>query len=189
MDYTIHAVSYSEFKTIYHSMMVKDFPKNELRPLFMFRSLFRKGAFTCLVMKDQETILGYACLIEHNTISLLDYFAINQAMRGSGIGTVFLAELKNYVSTDGMIIESELPYKAKTAAEKQVREKRVSFYERNGAEMSDYEWRAFGVGYHLLWYPFSDSSTRPKLNVEIQKLYTQAMPGFIVRRFTSLTEQ
>ena len=186
MTYTIEAINFPVFKKLYQEVLVHDFPRNELRPLWMFRSLFRKNDYTVLVMEECGRILAYACIIVDEVASLLDYFAVNKDLRGSGIGSVFLSELKHYLDCDGLIIESEQPDQAKNNKEKETRTKRVSFYEKNGALLSPYHWHAFGVDYHLLYLPLKQERKMPQLDIRIKRLYRKAMPKMAVRYFTSI---
>ena len=183
----IRKVEIKEFEKIYRELIVVDFPKNERRPLLMIKDLFRKGLYFCWVLCDNEEVSAYACFMQnHDKKSmLLDYFAVAANKRGSGIGSTFLELLREQLSGGGVIIECEMPEKASGEKEAEIRKRRIEFYRRNGAVLSDFGWSAFGVDYKLLWLPLEDQLSEVKLEEEIKNIYSKAMPSFLAKKLTS----
>lgn len=189
-DTTMEIVPAEAFPALYREHIVRDFSANERRPLFSIRQLLRKGRYTCWRMVRDGEMAAYACFV-HNTETssvLLDYYAVMPHMRGTGIGSKFLASLRGVVDVDGIIIESEMPSHAQDAEDMQIRTRRIAFYERNGAELSTLGWYAFGVDYNLLWLPVRRPMNQGAMGKDIQQLYAQTSPAFILKAQTRLYE-
>lgn len=190
VDYSVRAISFDEFKPIYDERMMVDFPDNERRSVRSIRRMFRHSKYEVYVLEKENHVYGYACLIkdEGENIALLDYYAIDKAHRSEGLGSVFLQLLKQTLSYQGLLIESERPNDTEISEEIHIRERRIDFYLRNDAKMTHYYWDAFGVGYHLLWLPIDEDNDRREYVAKIPEFYRSAMPGYYVRKHTSLIE-
>ncbi|AGN25124.1 N-acetyltransferase GCN5 [Erysipelothrix rhusiopathiae SY1027] len=92
VDYEIKELNYEAFIPIYNNFMINDFPDDELRSLHSIKRMFRDGRYSVLVMVEDDVLLAYANFItdEDGRVALLDYYAVTQARRGQGIGTLFL---------------------------------------------------------------------------------------------------
>lgn len=183
----IRQLSLAEFETLYKERIAADFPRGERRPLFAIRGLYRKGQYVCIVL-DEGGILAYAAFIYHNATGsvLLDYFAVAKDLRGSGIGSRFLAMLQEYWDKDGIILECEAPESATNAEETSIRNRRIAFYERGGAVVTTYRWQAFGVAYRILWLPINRQAAEVDIVKELPFLYQCSMPGFLCRLLMKL---
>lgn len=179
--YKLESLDYESFSHLYHDKLVNDFPRSELRPLWMFRKVFKKESYQCIVMRKEEVVVAYACILMHADQALLDYYAVDSTMRGTGLGSEFLSQLKSFLDISGLIIESELPHEAKDQKDELIRLRRIQFYQRNGAILSPYEWHAFGVGYHLMWLPFQEDAVA---RYDMRDLYSSLMPRFVLKLFT-----
>lgn len=125
---------------IYEKYMVNDFPKCELKPLSIILNAKSNSYYKCFGLIDDITneVCAYAYLAngkKQETV-LLDYFAVNSSMRGQGIGSRMLAEIKKYYKENtkvkNIIVESESVESAVNEEQIFVRERRIRFYERNG---------------------------------------------------------
>lgn len=178
----------NKLKQFYKENVVRDFPKNERRPYRTIKKLYKKGWYRLLCMYDGNSILqGYAFLFysaDKKTV-LLDYFAVMPNMRGSGIGSSFLCQMVHILDVDGIIIESEFPESAPNDHEKTIRNKRIAFYTRNKAQLSDYLWTAFNVDYNLLWIPVKCKYDGRNIAQQVNKLYKECLPIFVGKRFLS----
>lgn len=175
----VRKVSYKEFEKIYKGKIKRDFPPLETRPLSAIKKLFDKDMYFCLVMTDQTgNTDAYACFLksEKTTSVLLDYYAVEPQKRGTGIGSKFIKEIVKNVDCDGILIESEMPSKAKSRDDKIIRERRIAFYQNNGARLSKYGWRAFCVDYNLLWLPVKKELCDRNIGKEILSIYSQYTP-------------
>ena len=65
-----------------------------------------------------------------------------------------------------------MPEKAKNSNERTLRKKRINFYEKNGAYITNYGWSAFKVEYNLLVLPISESDfSSVNFGEEIYNMY------------------
>ena len=68
--YKLESLDYESFSNLYHDKLVNDFPRSELRPLWMFRKVFKKQSYRCIVMRDAQAIVAYACILIHDERAL-----------------------------------------------------------------------------------------------------------------------
>lgn len=176
-------MTYNELKVLYKQHIKKDFPFWERRPLFSMKRLYKNGQYTCFALKEQGKILAYAAFIHGGTASsvLLDYFAVVSGLRGGGVGSRFFNMLAACWGKSGIVIECERPEAAKTEKEKEIRSRRIDFYLRNGAEMTDSRWVLFGVQYTILWMPIQRRACSADVQAELRGLYRLAFPEFVMR--------
>lgn len=179
----IKKVSYHEFRKIYREHIVKDFPANERIPFYKYliKYLYKKGMYSVWVMCENDKLCGYACLIHVDGVegALLDYYAVVPELRDKGYGSKFMRELKENLEWGGILIEAEMPNKAKTEEDRRIRTKRIDFYKRNGAEVSDeYGWKLFDVDYNLLWLPIKTPMSKINIAEDIYTVYWKSLPHF-----------
>ncbi len=169
----------NELSKVYNERIIDDFPRNERRPLFAMERLMRAGQYDCYGYYDGDALLAYACFIlaRGGSYSLLDYFAVDCALRGRGIGSEFLQKLKeNTSAAKGVLIEAESPDTAKTQQERMQRERRIRFYLANGAELTGSKCLLFGVDYTILFLAKGAAGSimdAEQLHMEVQKLYQE----------------
>lgn len=175
-----------DMAALYHEHIIRDFNADERRPLRIIQRLMREGYYTCYILREDGRMLAYACLIHAPEIesTLLDYFAVVPESRSGGVGGRFLAQLREICPAEGIILECEMPSEAKDDADRIVRERRIAFYERNGAELIDCGWHAFGVEYNLLWLPVRKPLAEADPQGDIQRLYDHTMPEIFRRLMT-----
>ena len=98
-------------------------------------------------------------------------------MRSRGIGSELFRAFaqiisKDYPNANAAVIECEAPYAAENPDEKKLRERRIGFYLKNGAVMTEHCWKAFGVEYNLLALPIEGADiTSVDFGSEIHNLY------------------
>jgi len=176
----IRRLELNEIKSIYRALIKKDFPRNERRPFFSMSKLHSNGKYICLVLEEDNQIIAYATFITDDVISsvLLDYFAVDEKLRGSGIGSRFIALIREYwYEKYGIIIECETPDSTKTDNEKVIRKRRIDFYRRAGAEDTSVKWRFIGVHYRILWLPTSQSVYPTDVAGDLPSLYSLSLPS------------
>lgn len=186
----IRQFTYKEFEPLYNERIMVDFPKFERRPLSSIRKLYQKEQYRCIVL-ERDGILAYAAFIYDKGIEsvLLDYFAVDSSLRGSGIGSYFISVLQECWNKDGIILECEVPDQASSPKEEAIRARRIAFYERCGAIVTDYRWRAFGVDYHILWLPLISSANMANIEEDLMQLYQYGMPKLLCSMFTRLSKR
>lgn len=126
-----------EFKRIFKNIK-RDFAEGEYPPYFVLHRQILTGIQQCFLYIADGVERAYAvCAANHpNGYVLLSLFSVYPPYRGTGFGTAFLEEIKKtYAGKRGILVEVERPLDAKNAAEKEIREKRIRFYQRAGFEI------------------------------------------------------
>ena len=117
-----------EYKDVCRLMRTA-FPQNEQIPMWLLRMLaFRKNV-NFRVFYEEEQFCGILYTVENDKYIFVLYLAVNDRIRSKGYGTKILDWLKQ--NTDKIIVlnvEARNP-SAENALQ---REKRISFYYRNG---------------------------------------------------------
>ncbi len=112
----IETICENELKDLYHTRLQEDFPPDELRPYSSMEYLLGLGMYRCFAFREQGKTAAYALLIHAEGAALLDYFAVDPSLRGQGVGTRFLSELKSVSAEFGVpyvLIEAESPESAR----------------------------------------------------------------------------
>lgn len=125
-----------ELETWYRQELCTAFPPCEQKPLSAIRELMDQGRYELLGLYDGPLLQGYATLWscpEYPGYVLLDYLGVTAARRNGGLGGTLLALLRERFR-DGsvLIVEAEAPDSGGPAEERPLRERRLSFYRRNG---------------------------------------------------------
>ncbi|MDA3616245.1 GNAT family N-acetyltransferase [Polluticaenibacter yanchengensis] len=178
-----------EFSNIYRQHMTADFPAEELKPLSVIEKMYALGKYETFVFEEDGQIKAYASFIwHHKEVRLLDYFAVTRdAGRGTGIGSWFLTELTATVKAKGFILECEVPEKAANDTEKNLREKRIAFYERNGAVMTPVRVKVFDVDFLLLYMPVGEALENINVRDEFINIYHNITPRELFQRNVSIS--
>lgn len=183
----IKEIGYKEFEKLYRKHIRRDFALSERRPLGVIRRLYKRGCYACHVLVEEGKMAAYACFVRAPNVDcvLLDYYAVLPEGRGGGVGSRFLQALRTRFDIGGILIESELPRATKSEENRATRQRRVAFYEHNGADETGYGWWAFGVHYILLWLPVNKSAQMDAA-ADIKALYAGTMPRFVLAVATRL---
>ena len=86
----------AEMQALYEARMKEDFPPSELRPWSSMRTLTEQGSYLCFGFQEGGRILAYAAFARCPGAALLDYYAVDSALRGRGIGQKFLRGLRRF---------------------------------------------------------------------------------------------
>lgn len=150
----VRKMTIQEMEKIYQQQLVNDFPPNETKPFSSIKEMWEKGIYRGYVLEENNRLCAYwyTLYIEKENIKLLDYFAVVQAYRGKGYGSLVMRYLKKQVAVSDSIIfiESENPQKSRTQEEQVVREKRLQFYQNNGAKDTEFRTGVYQADYILL---------------------------------------
>lgn len=149
-----------EVLDIYSSIAPLHFPKAELKPVENVKKYLENGLYTGYGFYENETLLAYALFLHlpKKRKLLLDYYAVLEEYRNDGIGSAFLQSLRAELTcADGIYIEAENPDYAENDQEKGIQEKRIAFYDRNGAVFTGVLSTLFGVPYRVLYLPLQKS--------------------------------
>ena len=93
--FNIETLSVEQIRILYEERLRADFPPDELKPLAMIERGFRYGTYICLGAVDAGgEILAYAFFVllkgANERCALVDYYAVRQDLRDTGIGSRFL---------------------------------------------------------------------------------------------------
>lgn len=144
MSIKLRKMDEKEITKIYESRMRHDFPVTELKPLENMIDMMERGVYECLLVSENDEPVGYALVLILNDFpyGLLDYLGVFSEKRNQGYGSRILSALADYYKDRKLIIESEYP---KDAPDEQMAERRIGFYQRNGAVNTGVESRIYGV--------------------------------------------
>ncbi len=138
-------------ENIYNTYMIMDFPKEELKSLKKITRLAKDDQYIGYGLYEAEDLVGYAFFMTFENIILLDYFAIINGKRGGGIGSEAINIITDFFKDkyDVFILESENPDYAKDSEDKEIREKRIRFYEKNLLVKTDIKAKVYGVNFTI----------------------------------------
>ena len=151
------ALTPEEIMAVYDAWGPEHFPDSELKPLSSVKMLLERGQYSGYGLYEGSAateggLLGYALLMHDKDREkmLLDYYAFMEEYRCRGLGSVFLHEIQKQTDFPGCFIECEAPETADCAEQRELRERRIRFYERNGAVLTQVRAQLFGVTYRML---------------------------------------
>lgn len=124
---------------IYEHQMLRDFTPQELKPLELLLRLEQARRYAGYGFYEGEELLGYALLAyaEHSPDVLLDYFAVCPSRRNQGLGQAFLTQLMAELGSGrrALLLEVEDPHYGRDEADRDLRSRRMGFYQRCGVEL------------------------------------------------------
>ncbi len=180
-DLVINKLTKEELISVYTTHSVRHFPADERKPVSSISRMTEEGRYAGYGLyreKDAE-LLCYAffTVLPGCRNILLDYFAVMEQYRSEGIGSYFLERMKYSITDcDGILIETENPDYARDESERIIRNKRISFYERNGAYFADILAKIFGVHYKILFLPVLQSPAPETLLSDFDAIYRYMVP-------------
>lgn len=182
----IRPLRLEEARAVYIGRAHQDFPPEELKSFSVIENLWNNGCYRGygFYAEEDDTLRAYALTMADDSarMLLLDYFAVCGEVRGKGYGGRALALLEeNCKEWDGMIIEVEDDDCAVTEEERQIRKRRISFYERNGVEMTGQKSSAFEVVYKLMILPLGNENAGEHIGDKIDALYHKMLPEPVYR--------
>lgn len=109
---------------------------------------------------------------------LIDYLAVLPSLRDRGYGSACLRALQDVFGENLVMVESEEPSFAVREAERQVRRRRISFYEKNGFFDSRNICRLFGVEYRILGKSdcVEEEHRQMRCREELDSIYRTVIP-------------
>lgn len=130
MDY--QTIQKEDFEEIY-ALVTTIFPKEECYPYDYHQENFnRDGFFGKKLVKDGK-IITFVTGYQQQDYLFLDYFAVDKALRGHGIGQAFLKQVIEDANTF-VILEVELPTD-------DLKQRRIHFYQRLGFHLNTYAYK------------------------------------------------
>ena len=126
----------------------KAFPQSEKKPFAMIRSMHKKGRSDVWRFERSGRFAGIIITINGEGIILLDYLAVDEEQRGTGVGSEILMLMKAHYAGKGVFLEIESVYE--DCDNKAERLRRKHFYEKCGMESMDVFVWLFGVKMELM---------------------------------------
>lgn len=182
MSFRVEKLEKEQMAEIYRLFLGKHFPPEEVKPLEKIEALWDMGAYQAIGIYNEDKgneLAGYAFLAFAPDCRwfLLDYYAILEDYRNSGVGGLFLQKIRELMCAyDGILIETEDVAFAQTAEERQLREKRDRFYERNGVVKTRVTSEVYGVRYAIWDFPVHAPLTDEACGVALKKVYRMFLP-------------
>ena len=150
------------------------------------------GSRDCYLAADGDELQGLAVVLPLHgcPAGFLEYLAVAPAARNAGIGARILAYLRELTGTaqpgiEGIIFEVDRPEDATDSSERDLRERRIGFYQRNGAALLEAgrNYRAPAsegdgtLAYLLMWLPVTPGSEPPagaRLKAYVTAMFIQS---------------
>jgi GNAT superfamily N-acetyltransferase len=159
--------------------VTKDFPVEELKSWRRISDLLDYGVYFAYGYYEGEVLKAYGFFVHTGTYALLDYFAVKEEMRGTGVGSACLLAFAEELKEQGyalFLVESEDPKFGKTKEDKETRKRRIRFYEKNGLLMSKTRATLFGVNYRILYRPLTGECSEKEADDALIKVYWSMFP-------------
>ena len=159
--------SYHDVKRLYLSA----FPPRERFPYFCLLLNSLRSLATCYAYYDKERFVGFAYIIESKEQMFILFLAVNGSVRSKGYGSMILAQIREYAGRKPLILTIE-PVE-KDAPNSEQRRQRLSFYERNGYQLTSHYYYEGQERYQIL-------TTEQSIDLErFQKLVKRAVLGLV----------
>ena len=131
------------------SLYLNAFPKIERKPFDLVLEKCNSGAMQIITIEsDNRDFLGFAIMILHDDMTLLDYFAIAPDSRGQNIGSTALKLLFERFNNKRFILEIEdTDIECDNSEE---RKRRKAFYIKNGMSVMPFKVNLLGVEMEIL---------------------------------------
>lgn len=126
------------------------FPPSEKKP---FADILAKRAEGCVevlaIEDDKKRFRGLIITMLYQDMVLIDYFAIEEENRGSGIGSDILKLFFNRYKDKRVFLEIESTV-SEQSKDYEVRLRRKAFYEKNGLNAQDYLIELYGIEMEIM---------------------------------------
>lgn len=158
-DILITKVGLEKAVEIFKNKVMNDFLEDEVPPLFVFERCIKDGTFECYVYEYDGEESGYIVTRKRDDLVFLLVLAIDEKMRGKGLGNAMVEEFKDSVKDRKIILlEAENPEATDDEKEKITRKKRIRFYEKLGFKVTEnLKYLLVNIDYKILYY-FLDNS-------------------------------
>lgn len=177
---TIQKLEIPQLEKLYHAHMEKDFVPQELRPWHSVKRLTEQGCYDTFACREEGQLVAYAAFARCEAGVLLDYFAVVPQLRGKGVGSRFFRELKGVFpqfEAPCIFIEVESLESTSSPEEREVRRRRIQFYQRCGCEGTPIFAHLFGVEYQIMTFPLEGPSpSLEELEATLLRLYQVIIP-------------
>lgn len=139
---------YTKDRTLFYRLFVEAFPPIERLPIRTMMSYVKKKDVDLWNFYLEDEFVGFAYMLLSEKYAYLLFFATEESVRGKGIGSEIVKKLIDYYRDKSMVLDIE-PVDPKSDNAEQ-RLKRLSFYEKLGFEVTDYEMTDYTGDYSIL---------------------------------------
>ncbi len=152
---------------IYNEYMKEDFPPYELKSLKKMLRLTSEGKYQPMGIYENNELVGYAYLVNYENIVILDHFAILKNKRNDGLGAKAINLLSDHFKDkyDIFILEADDPDFFERQEDKDLSERRIGFYKRNGLTQVMFKVTAYEADFIIL--ATNDKIKDPKKIMEL----------------------
>ena len=160
--------------SVYTGVAKEHFPVEELKPAAVIERLLGEEAYEGLGLFVEGRLAAYALFarIPKGGTLLLDYYAVLAEYRNSGMGSLFLDNMRQFYKEKEMILlETEAPAAAKDKAEYVLRTRRNGFYERNGAVLTKIRSRVYDVAFDIFVIPLAKTPSDEEVYQQLAGVY------------------
>ena len=186
--FELQALSLLRVRELYAERMVRDFPRNELKPLPMIERALARGEYACYGAVRDGEVLAYAFFVLQRDgavrCALFDYYAVREDLRDHGVGSAFIRALIRgpLADLDCVLLEVDDPAYAPDARELEIRNRRLEFYLRNGLSDTAVTAEVFRAPFRILSLPVGERLTPRQAGRYYALLYRCMLPAPVYKR-------
>lgn len=185
--FNLRKISIREFKEIYNKHLKYDFPLSERKPFFLMKKMYLENKYSCYVLEEDNKLKAYAAFVwKCEKTLLLDYFATVKEVRGNGIGSIMLEYLKEELDVSSLILECEHPNYALDEKDEMIRKKRIEFYKKNGAYLTNSEINLAGGKFNIMYLPMKLYDCNTNIKKELDLIYKNMYPKILFRTIAKI---
>lgn len=145
------------------------FPASEKKPFSLILQKRAEGSVEILAIEDEEQeFQGLIITMRYRDMVLVDYFAIAEERRNSGIGSKVLQLLLSRYKGKRIFLEIESTV-SKDSPDYDIKIRRKRFYERNGLHAMNYLALLYGVEMEIM--VFGDEVTFAEYHELVEQIY------------------
>ena len=166
---TVKRLKFLQLHRLLNNEYLRHFPKEERKPYTTIMQLVLRRCYEGYGLFEGEQMQAYALVMKNKEDMLLDYFAVQEQLRGQGIGTEFLNRVCDLFLKRGQTVFAEIEMEsaddtADRAAEKAAR---CKFYTDNGWQVTKASLTLFEVDYKIIVrdsVPCSDQNAKERVD-------------------------
>ena len=129
-------------------LYLQAFPRYERKPFAIILSMYKKGNTDIWYFEKDGHFAGLVFTVNRADAILIDYLAVCPTIRGSGIGSEILTQMKTIYAPKGIFVEIESVFATCDNIDERLRRKK--FYLKNGMTSMKVMVVLFGVEMELL---------------------------------------
>ena len=187
-DAVIRELDDGQIREIYRQRILKDFKRNEIKPLPAILKAKKEGHYLCLGLTEGEETTAYAFFVTLSDCALLDYYAVREDLRGRGTGSRFLQALITgpLQTVPCVLLETEDPDAAHSDKERTTHQRRLRFYLKNGLMDTGVASCVWHVNYRLLAFPTGETPSPDEVRRHYASFYHAMMPDALFERMVRI---